>query len=76
MVDRPRNEVSRGPLKFGADPPPKAHRCRLAERDSDHVFEHGTIPVPANPGTGIISDQEDLHEIIRLQAGEVRGALS
>jgi hypothetical protein len=40
------------------------------------MFEHWAIPVPNDPGAGIVSNQQPLHEVIRFEAREPRAALA
>ena len=51
-----------GPVETTGPAPPEAHRRRGAERDAEDMLERRPVAVPADPGAGIVADQQGLDE--------------
>ena len=72
MIDGARRERRIGSAEACLRAAPEAHGSRFAQRNADHMFERGAVAMPADTRTWIITDQQQLLELVRLQTREPR----
>ena len=70
VVDRPRRQKGRRPIRATRIPSPKPERRRRAKRNANDVLEDGPIAMPAYPSARIVADHQSLFELIRSKSGE------
>ncbi len=76
VIDRARVKARRGTVEAVPAASAKPHRCRRAQRYPDNMFEHRAILVPADAGPCAVFDDQRLLESLRIQARELRSAVS
>jgi hypothetical protein len=69
VVERARLGIEGEPLPLGSDAPPEAQRRRCPEGEAGHLAEIGPVPVPADPRTFSIFDDQRVDE--RPGAGDL-----
>ena len=68
----PWGEIEACPLETGSAAATKAKHGSGAERDSNDVLEYVAIAVPADSGARIVTSEQDMDEVVRLQSCECR----
>jgi hypothetical protein len=76
MVNRSGHQLDGSPIKTAGSAAAESHRRRYPKRNADDVFAYGAIPVPTDPGTRIISDQQGLNEVIGFETCKPPGAIA
>src|SRR3546814_3955036 len=67
VIDAARRERRTGPLELPVHTAAQPQAGRGTERDADDVLEHRAVLVPANAGTGIVANDQRLHDLARRQ---------
>ena len=65
VVNRSGSQLGGGTIEASSAAPAKSHCRGGTERDADNVLEHRTITMPADPGAGIVPNEQRLNQILR-----------